>query len=114
MEQIDLKFFKELMLTQQNELSLGSEENKQQAQTVKLDQSAVGRLSRMDAMQKQAMSQETQRRRQLELTKIKSALQRIEGDEYGYCVSCEEVIPVKRLEINPTATLCVRCAEKRE
>lgn len=84
------------------------------AEVVELDQSRVGRLSRMDAMQQQAMAQEAQRRRQIELTKIDAALKRIDAGEYGYCVSCDEEIGERRLAVDPAAPLCVACAGKRE
>ena len=77
---------------------------------VELDQTRVGRLSRMDALQVQAMSLETERRRQLELQRIEAALKRIEEGEFGYCLSCEEEIEERRLEIDPTLPTCVGCA----
>ena len=81
---------------------------------VELDQARVGRLSRMDAMQAQAMSQASGRRRALMLQKIEAALARIENDDYGLCQSCEEPIASKRLEFDPTATLCIECASAAE
>ena len=83
-------------------------------EVVELDQSRVGRLSRMDAMQEQAMSVERKRRHGLELKKIASALQRMEEDEYGYCLHCGEDIAIKRLELDPAAALCIDCANKAE
>lgn len=85
---------------------------KASANTVELDQTRQGRLSRMDALQQQAMSQETNRRREQELQRITAALARIESGDYGYCVTCGQEIDFGRLEINPTATQCIRCAEK--
>ena len=64
-------------------------------------------------MQQQAMAQETQRRRELDIRRIDAALERIEAGEYGECLSCFEAIPEGRLEIDPAVTLCVACAEKR-
>jgi DnaK suppressor protein len=81
---------------------------------VELDQARVGRLSRMDAMQAQAMSQASGRRRELMLVKIASALERIDNNDYGLCQSCEEPINCKRLEFDPTAVLCIDCATKAE
>lgn len=78
---------------------------------VELDQTRVGRLSRMDALQGQAMSLETERRRKIELNRIEAALSRIDGDDFGYCTSCGEEIPLKRLELDPTTPLCVDCAQ---
>jgi DnaK suppressor protein len=78
---------------------------------VELDQSRVGRLSRMDALQEQAMSLEIERRRKLEMQRIDAALQRIEEGEFGYCLLCGEEIGVKRLDLDPTLPTCVACAK---
>jgi len=88
-------------------LAAASEESRQ---PVELDQSRVGRLSRMDALQDQAMQLETGRRRQLELQRIEAALQRLAEGDYGYCVSCGEEIAAKRLELDPTTPICIDCA----
>lgn len=77
---------------------------------VELDQARVGRLSRMDALQSQAMSIETERRRQVELQQIEAALKRLDKGDYGYCLNCGEEIAPKRLEFNPTAAVCIDCA----
>ena len=53
--------------------------------TVELDQQSAGRLSRMDAMQRQAMSLATSRRRAGRQTKIEAALRRMDEDEFGFC-----------------------------
>ena len=81
---------------------------------VALDQTRVGRLSRMDALQNQAMAKETERRRQHELSLIDSALQRLEDGIYGDCVDCGEPIAEKRLALDPSALLCIDCAGKEE
>ena len=74
----------------------------------------VGRLSRMDAMQAQAMSLESARRREMMLKNIAAALARIDSGTYGLCQSCEEPIHRKRLEFDPTALLCIQCAQEAE
>ena len=76
-----------------------------------LDQSSVGRLSRMDAMQAVKMSQEASRRRQQTLARIIGALVRLDAGTYGYCTLCNEQIPFGRLSIDPTYGLCIHCAE---
>ena len=78
---------------------------------VELDQQSVGRLSRMDAMQVQAMAQAQEGRRQAQLRRIDAALQRLADGEYGACIECGDDIPAKRLQIDPTVTRCVDCAE---
>lgn len=77
---------------------------------VELDQTRVGRLSRMDALQGQAMAQETERRRKIELQRIDAALARVEAGDYGYCVTCGEEISSKRLALDPSTPLCIDCA----
>ena len=79
---------------------------------VELDQSRQGRLSRMDALQGQAMAMETARRRALELQKIEAALDRLQEGDYGYCVKCGESIGHKRLEFDPATPLCIDCASE--
>ena len=83
------------------------------AAVVELDQSKVGRLSRMDAMQGQAMAQAAGDRRNAMLTKITAALKRIDAGEFGDCRECDVAINPKRLEFDPTAIYCIDCASKR-
>lgn len=77
--------------------------------TVTLDQQAVGRLSRMDALQNQAMAQAQAARRQGRRQKILAALARLAEGEYGYCLTCGDALPVERLEADPTAPRCMSC-----
>ncbi len=77
---------------------------------VELDQQAVGRLSRMDALQNQAMQQATERLRRQDLVRIEMAERRLTDGDYGYCENCGEEIPDGRLAIDPMAERCVRCA----
>lgn len=77
---------------------------------VELDQQSIGRLSRMDAMQVQAMAQAVEGRRRQRQAQIDAALKRLDEGEYGYCVVCGEDIPKKRLEVDLTAARCVDCA----
>jgi len=84
------------------------------AAIVELDQTKVGRLSRMDAMQAQAMAKASGQRREAMLRDIQAALRRIDNDEYGLCVDCDETIHPKRLEVDPTALRCIDCASEAE
>ena len=74
----------------------------------------MGRLSRMDALQSQAMLKESDRRRTQELNLIAAALQRIDDDDYGFCLECGELIAMPRLEYNPAVSCCIACATKTE
>jgi len=102
------------LLQLQRELRALLDTGEDAARVVELDQTSVGRLSRMDALQGQAMSQERARRRQRELQRIAAALRRLENGEYGDCQDCGEPIDVRRLEMDPAADLCIRCASARE
>ena len=77
---------------------------------VTLDQTSVGRLPRMDAIQGQAMALATQRQRAQELVRIAAALQRLEDGSFGYCLGCGEEIAEKRLRFDPSIATCIRCA----
>ena len=99
------------LLAMQAELSKVTDISDAEAAPVKLDQTSVGRLSCMDAMQAQAMAKATQGRRTAQLRAIQSAIVRLDNNEYGICLECDEPINPKRLEVDPVATFCIRCAE---
>ena len=103
--------FRQQLLSLRSALQEMDETYKETGATVELDQTRVGRLSRMDAMQAQQMALESSRRRQHQLLKIEGALSRIKSDEYGYCFVCGEEIVTQRLAADPTSTRCIACAE---
>ena len=113
-EDIDLTCFRKMLLQRQQNLLSVTQTGLDAAKTVELDQTRVGRLSRMDEMQAQAMSRETNRRRKIELGRIIAALERIESGDYGYCISCGDEILAQRLEIDPSNPLCLACASQVE
>ena len=77
---------------------------------LKIDQQAVGRLSRMDAMQQQSMEKAKQVRRIERIKLINSALKRLEAGDYGFCLNCDAHISNGRLKLDPTFSLCIDCA----
>ena len=105
---------KEKLLEMRKALLQTAQTTDEQAGVVELDQTRVGRLSRMDAMQAQAMAMETVRRRDLELRDVDAALKRVEDGEYGFCAACGEEIDPRRLEVDPTARHCIQCAARAE
>lgn len=106
------KRYQALLTARLQALHAESQTNAGSRDTVPLDQQSVGRLSRMDAMQQQAMAKATQARREVEIRQINAAIRRIEGDEFGYCDNCGEPIPDARLALAPTAAKCVACAQQ--
>jgi DnaK suppressor protein len=111
---MDVEIFKSLLLERKAALMEVEETGKEATQIVELDQSSVGRLSRMDAMQGQAMAIATHQRRQVELQNIEAALKRINHKEYGQCLVCDEEIAEPRLKLDPATPLCIDCAGKKE
>lgn len=109
---IDLEAMRSRLEERRDELMERASANKEARDTVELDQARLGRLSRMDALQGQAMAQETERRRKLELQRVEAALERLDTDEYGYCLTCGEEISIERLELDPAAAICIDCAKK--
>lgn len=92
------------------ELTEQSSKSAESRAPVTLDQQSVGRVSRVDALQQQAMAEAHDRQRQMEITQISQALKRIIGGDFGYCLDCGEEIAAGRLAVNPGVALCVRCA----
>lgn len=107
----DLEQFCAKLTAMRNELRAISESAAQNLKPVALDQTSVGRVSRMDAMQLQQMSQATARRREQLLLKIEGALRRIESGRFGLCFLCGEEIDRRRLGADPTITRCRDCVE---
>ena len=91
-----------------------AESKREHSRPVELDQTRVGRLSRQDALQAQAMSAAALERDRIAVARLKSAFTKINEGEYGWCEDCGGEIPVARLEIDPTADYCVSCAERHE
>ena len=108
---IDLEKARAVLVARRDELEGLSATSAEARETVMLDQTTVGRLSRMDSLQQQAMAEATERHRAVEHAHIDAALRRIDEDEYGYCQDCGEKIAEKRIAIDPAATQCIRCAK---
>jgi len=108
------QLYRELIEKQLQSLKTQLEDTTGGAATVELDQSRVGRLSRMDALQSQAMHTESLNRAQRQVAALQHALARLETDEFGLCGQCDEEIAEARLRHNPAAVLCIACAEKKE
>ena len=100
---------RERLLELVGELERGLHASESSAKPVVLDQSSVGRLSRMDAMQQEAMAKATREKAELRLGQCKRALSALDRDEYGLCRKCEEPIGYRRLSAKPEARFCVGC-----
>lgn len=110
MDQSEREKFTALLHKLKSELLETSATREETSATVTLDQSCTGRLSRMDALQGQAIAQAGKARAEQQLRLIEAALRRLEEDDFGECMECGEPINPKRLEIDPTCLYCIHCA----
>ena len=110
---VDVEKARERLVSLRNDILTDSARSEADRAPVSLDQQSVGRLSRMDAMQQQAMAKASERARSRERLRVDAALQRIEDGEYGFCIECGSEIPFERLRIDPAASHCVACAGRQ-
>ena len=119
-----LKSFRQSLTALREELLVLLEMSAESGDTVELDQTKVGRLSRMDAMQQQEMSNACRAGYQKRLTDVQHALLNIEQSdsglcgsglcEYGWCEHCGDAIDIRRLDAKPESRFCVGCQEAAE
>lgn len=95
-------------------LTADDSSKRDEARPVELDQTRVGRLSRQDALQSQALSVAALERSRAQIGRLRAALMRMDDGDYGWCEECGEAIPEARLEIDPAADYCVACAQRLE
>lgn len=103
--------FRQMLEKLAAEVRASLSESSDQTKPVALD-SSIGRLSRMDAMQSQQMALALKQRQQAQLSRVERALQSIENGTYGKCRRCGGEIAEERLEVQPDAILCVKCASQ--
>ncbi len=74
---------------------------------------AIGRLTRMEAMNSQSINEASLRKARINLAGMERALNLIDDEDFGICAECGEAIPFKRLMIVPETRMCVACAGRR-
>jgi DnaK suppressor protein len=100
------------LLQKRLEISQLAEYMKGSGAPVELDQTRLGRLSRMDAMAQQQMAKAGHSRLMIELQRIEAALTRFEQGRYGMCCRCKVVISADRLTIDPATPFCRECQQE--
>ena len=105
--------FRQMLLTLQTELKAMVEGRSSGTRPVAPD-SAIGRISRMDAIQIQQMAQANMRKAKQRLEQIEAALNRLKGDDFGECAEGGDDIGYPRLRARPEAPFCVLCQNRRE
>ncbi len=114
MDDQQLQILKRQLLALKNNLLDHLELSEGAGQTVTLDQTTVGRLSRMDAIQQQQMSQANRAQYRRRIQNIDRALVAMATDEYGCCDTCGDDINPERLNISPESLYCLSCQEVQE
>jgi len=109
---LDLASLRQKLLSRRDELLAEDVLSAEGRAPVTLEQDSVGRLSRIDAMQIQAMALAQARRRKAERGAIDEALNRMDEGEYGYCLKCGEDIAPARLAHSPSVPTCIECARE--
>ena len=71
---------------------------------------AIGRVSRMDAINNKSVNEASLRQAEIKLNNLKRVLSKIDDNDFGICLKCKQPIPVGRLLIRPESLLCVNCA----
>lgn len=110
----DIEALRARLLASRDVLLQVADANAEAGATVTLDPAREGRLSRMDALQGQAMATAAGQRRRHELARIAAALQRVDVGGYGECIECGEAVAPGRLRADPAATHCIECASAAE
>jgi len=75
-------------------------------------ENAIGRLSRMDAINNKSINEAALRKSKEKLQKLKYALSRIEDENFGMCDRCAKPIQPMRIMLMPESNYCVSCASR--
>ena len=73
---------------------------------------AIGRVSRMDAINNKSVNEAALRKKESQYIALKDALKNIDSDDFGKCIKCGQTIPLGRIMIMPESKKCVNCANR--
>ena len=71
---------------------------------------AIGRVSRMDAINNKSINENALRKAQNKLKGMEIALQNVDDENFGLCAKCNNQIPLGRILLMPHSRFCVHCA----
>lgn len=72
---------------------------------------AIGRVSRMDAINNKTINEASLRQAENKLKTLKIVLSKLNDNDFGICFKCKQAIPLGRILIRPESLLCVNCAQ---
>jgi DnaK suppressor protein len=105
---VELGELRELLQKSRDDIEASLFKNEADSKPVDLDL-AIGRLSRVDALQQQQMATARRRRLEASMEQIRAALGRMAAGSYGECVGCGDFIGIARLRTRPEALRCLAC-----
>ena len=73
-------------------------------------ENAIGRVSRMDAINNKSVIEAALKKAEQKLNNLKIALSNINDPDFGVCYKCKNNIPLGRILLMPHARFCVECA----
>ena len=110
----ELRHYEQLLIAQRDALEEQLKAARASAEIVDLD-APIGRLTRMDALQRQQMAAAALRRQSRRLAQTRDALVRVQDpDQFGYCAKCDEWIGRPRLSVRPETPICISCQSENE
>jgi DnaK suppressor protein len=74
-------------------------------------ENAIGRVSRMDAINNKSVVEAALRKAEEKLNKLKLVLDKVNDADFGLCMRCGNPIPIGRILLMPQSRNCVRCAQ---
>ncbi|MDD3786677.1 MAG: molecular chaperone DnaK [Hydrogenophaga sp.] len=110
---MNIEQFRARLQIEQRETVEAIEQAQQSAAPVELDQSSVGRVSRIDALQQQALALGLLERLTVRKRKVEAALARLDAGTYGMCCACQGDVEPERLNADPAVVFCQECKKNR-
>jgi len=109
MSAIDKNEIKQLILNQIENIERKIKSLKDLTMAIAPDD-AIGRVSRMDAINNKSVNEAALRQAEMKLNKLNEALKRIDEPDFGICIKCKGAIQSGRLVLMPESNKCVKCA----
>ena len=71
---------------------------------------AIGRISRMDAINNKSVTEASLRLAEEKLKNLQRVFSRVGTRDFGICIKCGKAIPAGRILYRPESLTCVDCA----
>lgn len=108
MDKEQVKEIKKLIKKEMDKTAKSIEDYKEMTQPIEPDD-AIGRVSRMDAINNKSVTEAALRAAQHKLNDLEDVLRRVDAKDFGICVNCKKPIPMQRIILVPQAKVCMDC-----